>query len=92
MIAAVLAAVAPAFAQSVPDCITYQGKLTNSGVPVPDGTYQVTFKFYDSLNGGMLLWTSAASNVMTTAGCFTTVIQSIPSTVLQVAMSGLRLW
>ena len=56
--------------------------------PVPDGNYQVTFRFYDSPSGGTLLWTSAPANVTTTAGCFTTVIQSIPSTVF----SGSEVW
>jgi len=38
--------------------LSYQGRLTNSnGVPVADGNYDITFKIYDALSGGTLLWT-----------------------------------
>jgi len=41
----------------MPTVLSYQGKLTDtSGVPVPDGTYQVRFFFYDDVTAGTKLW------------------------------------
>jgi hypothetical protein len=42
---------------TVPQLINYQGKLTNpSGVPVPDGPYDLTFEFYDYPVTGNRIW------------------------------------
>ncbi len=80
--ALLLAGLAPASAQGVPDAISYQGKLTNpSGEPVTNGSHQVVFSFYNAASEGNLLWTSPQIGVTTTAGVFTTQIQSIPSSV-----------
>jgi len=41
----------------MPTVLSYQGKLTDtSGVPVPDGTYQMRFFFYDDITAGTELW------------------------------------
>jgi trimeric autotransporter adhesin len=51
--------------------ITYQGILKdNSGNPVADATYNLTFKIYNNSSGGSLLWTSAAIPVLTSDGYF----------------------
>ena len=79
--AAILAAlfvIGPACAQSVPDSINYQGKLTDSlGQPVPDGPYQVQFKLYTVDTGDTPFWTSSSVNVTTSGGLFTTQIQPL---------------
>ncbi|MCE5200606.1 MAG: hypothetical protein ABFD54_10110 [Armatimonadota bacterium] len=65
-------------AQSVPDGISYQGKLTDqSGAPVPDGTYQVQFKMYTDASGANPFWTSQEQTVSTNAGIFSTQIRPI---------------
>jgi hypothetical protein len=44
----------------VPEFMNYQGVLREgSGVPVPDGTYALTFRLYDVQTGGLALWTEA---------------------------------
>jgi len=56
-----IVAVMPALvgrAAPVPAIINYQGYLSNlSGNPLPDGNYDMTFTFFDSLSGGTALWT-----------------------------------
>ena len=77
-----LAVICPAFAQGVPDAITYQGQLTNaSGQPVSNGTYQVVFKFFGVVSGGIPLWTSPDIWVTTTGGTFTARIEGVPASV-----------
>ena len=50
---------------------TYQGKLTDGGVPA-SGTYQMSFKLYDAVSGGSQVGSTVA-DVMATAsnGIFT---------------------
>ncbi|HSL88035.1 MAG TPA: hypothetical protein VK870_01890 [Ignavibacteriaceae bacterium] len=44
-------------AQSIPTIINYQGLLKDvSGVVVPDGDYNITFRLYDVATGGTGLW------------------------------------
>ena len=46
----------------VPKVINYQGVLSNSsGVIVPDGNYNLTFKLYDGSTGGTELWSETQS-------------------------------
>ena len=41
---------------AIPRLINYQGKLTDtSGVPLT-GSYAITFRIYDALSAGNLLW------------------------------------
>ncbi|MFH1194658.1 MAG: hypothetical protein V1720_03025 [bacterium] len=41
----------------VPSTMSYQGILAdNSGVPVPDGNYNLTFRLYNTANGGSPVW------------------------------------
>ncbi len=50
---------APSYAQAaINKQINYQGKLTNtSNVAVTDGSYNMRFKLYTSLTGGVAIWT-----------------------------------
>ncbi|MBI2843900.1 MAG: hypothetical protein HYX78_10915 [Armatimonadetes bacterium] len=66
---------APAVAQSVPNQITYQGRLTNSsGQPLPDGAHNVQFAMYTVATGGTAFWWSFAQGVQTIGGVFTAAI------------------
>jgi hypothetical protein len=58
--------------------ITYQGLLKNSsGTPVPNNTYNITFKVYKQPSGGSALWTSALTPVATSSGLFSTPVGPI---------------
>jgi trimeric autotransporter adhesin len=46
------------FSQGIPETVNYQGILKDAlGNIVPDGNYNITFKLYDSVVGGTVLWT-----------------------------------
>lgn len=68
----------------VPPMMSYQGKLTDAtGTPVPDGTYCIEFKIYDSASGGSSCWTEQHSNVPVFNGLFSVILGSfnpIPDT------------
>jgi trimeric autotransporter adhesin len=58
--------------------ITYQGILkTSSGTPVPNNTYNLTFRIYKQSSGGSALWTSVAIPVITSGGLFSTLLGPI---------------
>jgi hypothetical protein len=51
--------------------IAMQGILRNqSGRAVEDGTYALTFKFYDAVNGGNVVWSETQPNVMVSQGIY----------------------
>ncbi|MBI4546650.1 MAG: hypothetical protein HY707_01615, partial [Ignavibacteriae bacterium] len=53
---ALLFAIAELHAQ-IPRTLSYQGVLTDTlGSPRPDGSYQFTFRLYESSTGGTLIW------------------------------------
>ncbi len=58
----------------VPHAINYQGRLTDdTGLPVPDGKYDVQFTIYSdstSTSPSEVLWTSGFQQVITTDGLF----------------------
>lgn len=57
----------PAFSHQ----IAYQGRITNpSGEPVADNDYQLTFRIYDDLSGGFLLWEEIHPAVSVADGLF----------------------
>ena len=59
--------------------ITYQGLLKNSsGDPVPDASYNLTFRIYNGPSGGSALWISSATPVTTVGGYFTTQLGPVP--------------
>jgi hypothetical protein len=69
---------------TIPRMLSYQGKLTdNSGIPVPDSSYSVTFRLFNVPNGGSALW-NETQTVTTRIGLFscllgsTTPIASVP--------------
>lgn len=63
---------------SVSRIMTYQGILKdNTGQPVGDGTYNLTFRLYDASSEGTLLWTSSVTQIHTVNGYFTAELGSI---------------
>lgn len=74
-------------AQSVPNTMNYQGRLTDNSPqqnPV-NGTVPMVFSIYDSISGGSLLWTETWSAVSVVNGIFNVLLgsngTSIPSSV-----------
>lgn len=58
--------------------ITYQGILKdNTGNPVGDDNYNLTFRVYNASSGGLLLWTSSPITVTTKNGLFSTSVGPI---------------
>jgi hypothetical protein len=58
----------------VPKKISYQGLLTSSGTPVPDGSYNLTFKLYTDSSGGTPLWTETHTGVPVSNGTFSVIL------------------
>jgi hypothetical protein len=57
-------------AGNVPSVVNYQGHLKDdSGVPL-DGTYDITFRIYDSVSAPTALWTETHSDVTVREGYF----------------------
>ncbi|MEO0075850.1 MAG: hypothetical protein ABIK31_07105, partial [candidate division WOR-3 bacterium] len=55
---------------NTPKLLNYQGKLTNlAGNPLPDSTYSITFRLFNSQSGGSAFWTET-QNVQTNGGIF----------------------
>ncbi len=50
-------------AQGVSQSFTYQGFLRQGGTPLTNPSQQMTFRIYDALTGGSLLWNSGVLNV-----------------------------
>jgi hypothetical protein len=71
--------------------IPYSGQLTGeNGKPVADGAYDFTFTFYDSVEGGVQLWSEAQADVSVRGGTFAVILGSVnplPDTV-----KGVKLW
>lgn len=77
---------ATAMPGSVPQGINYQGRLEDGGFPV-SATKQMLFRVYDSLAGGVLLWTSPAQNVAVSLGLFNA---SVPVPITALVGGGAR--
>jgi len=58
-------------AQGVSQAFTYQGFLRQGGAPLTNPSQQMTFRIYDALTGGSLLWNSGAISVNVNNGLFT---------------------
>jgi hypothetical protein len=55
----------------VPPLMNFQGRLAKpDGTPVPDGTYALTFRVFDSPTGGTLRWEQTISSVLVRNGVF----------------------
>ena len=69
----------------IPRTLSYQGVLTdNLGDPKPDGSYSLTFRLYDALTSGKVLWTEAKT-LDVKRGLFSTILGDqtvIPDTVM----------
>ena len=84
-----VAALAP---QPVSPLLQYQGRLTDPGTgdPVPDGTYQMTFRLWNDAAAGTALWTET-KDVAVTGGLFSTALGD--TTTLNASIfSGQALW
>jgi hypothetical protein len=70
LVLTILTAASTAWAQNVPERVSYQGVLTDgAGTPVADGSYDITFAIYDAPTGGSALWTET-NTVSVTGGLF----------------------
>jgi hypothetical protein len=56
--------------------VTYQGRLTDAGVP-PSGTFSFEFRIFDAPAGGALLWSETLPSVTVTQGLFTVVLGQV---------------
>ncbi|MFN4032075.1 MAG: hypothetical protein ACK4ME_00395 [Fimbriimonadales bacterium] len=76
----VAASLSGAWAQGVAPAFTYQGSLRQGGNPVNNPSQPMTFRIYDALAGGTLLWNSGALTVNVQNGLFTVQLNA-PATV-----------
>lgn len=61
----------------VPHLINYQGRLTDKDNKPLDGAYKITFRIYDALQGGNLLWEETHSNLSIPKGIFSVLLGSV---------------
>ena len=60
------------------ELVNYQGCLTdNSGQPVPDTRYSISFSLWTDSTGGIRLWSETHSSVSTSKGAFSVVLGSV---------------
>ncbi len=63
--------IAHAVLAQIPQTISYQGLLTNTNnEAVADGNYKLTFKLFNSDQGGTAIWQEAYDDVVVTGGLF----------------------
>ncbi len=68
---------------AIPTTLGYQGRLKNSSGNPLTGTFTFTFRLYDALSGGNLLWTEVQPGIATDSGFFSAELGSVtpfPST------------
>jgi len=70
------------FAQSVPNLINYQGRLTDqTGAPLPAGSYAIQFRLWDSATSSTnLIWAQQQTVAVQTSGLFNVILGSPGST------------
>ena len=69
------ACIVPAFAQGVPQAMSYQGYVTDlTGTPVADGNYDFTFTIYTSEVAGAAIWSETHPSVQVSKGLFTAML------------------
>lgn len=62
---------------TIPRMLSYQGKLTDTlGIPVPDTTYQVSFRLYSVPSGGSPFW-NETQTVRTREGLFSVLLGAV---------------
>ena len=75
----VVLATAIGHSQGIIDQIGYQGVLTDGGgVVVPNGNYDITFRFYFTLTGGSPLW-EETQNLPVLGGIFNAILGTVTS-------------
>ena len=68
----------PSFAD-IPQMISYQGRVTNSGGdPVTDGNYTMRFRIYDASTGGTMEWDSGNRTIAVSDGVFNVLLGESP--------------
>jgi hypothetical protein len=68
----------------VPQTVTYQGLLTDdTGSPVTDGDYSLTFRIYDAETGGTELWSETQPSVTVSGGLFKAQLGSVTPLTLE---------
>lgn len=74
----ILAIVAPhPLGAAVPSTMSYQGVLTNdAGQPLPDGSYNLTFRLYATAIGGAAVWVETQNSVALSKGVFAVTLGS----------------
>ena len=74
----------------IPDTLNFQGRLMDqSGQPVTNGQYSVTFRLYTAASGGNMVW-EEQQTVVTQNGYFNTVLGN--TTALTPSMFNQALW
>ena len=68
---AILFAAVPAARCAIPAQINFQGKLLDKSNNPRNGSYNFTFKIYDALTAGNLLWSETQSGLSVSNGVFT---------------------
>jgi hypothetical protein len=71
---AALGQASPSMSARVPNVINYQGMLRRPDGSVINGTYTMTFRLYDSPEGGNVVHTEQLSNVVVRDGLFTVLL------------------
>lgn len=62
---------------AVPHLIGYQGRLTDADGNPKEGSFQITFRIYDAIAAGNLLWQEIHTDVTVTDGIFDVLLGSI---------------
>ncbi len=63
----------------IPQVISYQGKVTDSGgTPVADGNYTMRFRIYNAASGGTLRWDSSNRTIAVSDGVFNVLLGESP--------------
>ncbi|MCB0046861.1 MAG: hypothetical protein KDD92_15660 [Caldilineaceae bacterium] len=66
----------PLASGNIPELMSYQGYATDAGGNALDGSYDMTFKIYDSSSGGTKYWEESHSGVSVNGGYFAVMLGS----------------
>jgi len=62
---------------AIPDSINIHGKLLNNGGSPLEGTFDITFRFYDAATAGSVLYSDLQSITTDSSGIFTTLLPGV---------------